>query len=254
MNTKMILADLDGTLICSDGSISDRTKEILKSCQNRGIYVVIATARYWIGAERYIEEIQPDYEITTDGTLIHRHGEEIYSCNLEIEATNQIAQDLLALDPNTSFFVAAGRQVFWNSDHIAESKKLHKAIYNDYQKPLTCPANKIVAELPAYEIAARIASKHPCRLQTYRGENWYAFLPETAGKVQAIRELARLLHISLNDIVAFGDDQNDVEMLQVCGTGVAVANAISEVRSVADDVTLSNDENGVAAWLAKHVL
>ena len=47
---------------------------ILKSCQNRGIYIVIATARYWIGAERYIEEIQPDYEITTDGTLVHRHG------------------------------------------------------------------------------------------------------------------------------------------------------------------------------------
>ena len=74
MNVKMILTDLDGTLIRSDGSISERTKEILKSCQNRGIYVVIATARYWIGAERYIEEIQPDYEITTDGTLIHRHG------------------------------------------------------------------------------------------------------------------------------------------------------------------------------------
>ena len=70
MKPKMILTDLDGTLICSDGSISEHTKLILKSCQNRGIYIVIATARYWIGAERYIEEIQPDYEITTDGTLI----------------------------------------------------------------------------------------------------------------------------------------------------------------------------------------
>lgn len=59
MNPKMILTDLDGTLICSDGSISERTKSVLKSCQNHGIYVVIATDRYWIGAERYIEEIQP---------------------------------------------------------------------------------------------------------------------------------------------------------------------------------------------------
>ncbi|MDE5578108.1 MAG: HAD hydrolase family protein, partial [Oscillospiraceae bacterium] len=63
MDFKMILTDLDGTLLCSDDSISERTKFILKSCQERGIYVVIATARYWIGAERYIEEIQPDYEI-----------------------------------------------------------------------------------------------------------------------------------------------------------------------------------------------
>ena len=254
MNVKTILTDLDGTLICSDGSISERTKEILKRCQNYGIYVVIATARYWIGAERYIEEIQPDYEITTDGTLIHRQGEQIYSCNLEIEDTNQIIQDILARDPETEITVAAGRQVFWNSKHISESEKLHKAVYCDYQQPLSCRANKIVAELPDYETAAQIANKNKCRLQSYRGENWYAFLPKTAGKVQAIRELVKILHISLSDIVAFGDDKNDKEMLQICGTGVAVANAISDVKEVADSVTLSNNEDGVAEWLAKNVL
>ena len=119
---------MDGTLICSDGSISERTKLILKSCQNRGIYIVIATARYWIGAERYIEEIQPDYEITTDGTLIHQHEEQIYSCNLEIEDTNQIIQDILAQNDKTEIIVAAGRQGFWNSKHISESEKLYKAM------------------------------------------------------------------------------------------------------------------------------
>ena len=188
MNIKMILTDLDGTLICSDGSISERTKLVLKGCQNYGIYIVIATARYWIGAERYIEEIQPDYEITTDGTLIHRHGKQIYSCNLTIEDTSQI-----------------------------------------------------VAELPNYETALEIANKNHCRLQSYRGENWYAFLPEKTGKVQAIQELARILDISLNEIVAFGDDKNDVEMLKMCGIGVAVNNAIPDVKEIADYITLSND-------------
>lgn len=254
MKPKMILTDLDGTLICSDGSISERTKLILKSCQNRGIFIVIATARYWIGAERYIEEIQPDYEITTDGTLIHRHGEQIYSCNLKIEDTNQIIQDILARDDKTEITVAAGRQVFWNSKHISESEKLHKAIYCDYQKPLFCRANKIVVELPDYETALEIANKNCCRLQSYRGENWYAFLPETAGKVQAIRELAKILNISLNEIVAFGDDKNDMEMLKMCGIGVAVDNAVPDVKDIADSVTLSNDEDGVAEWLAKNVL
>ena len=254
MKTKMILTDLDGTLICSDGSISERTKSILKSCQSRGIYVVIATARYWIGAERYIEEIQPDYEITTDGTLIHRHGEQIYSCNLETEDTNKIIQDILARDNKTEITVAAGRRVFWNSEHISESEKLHKAVYYDYLKPLSCQANKIVAELPDYETALEIANKNHCRLQSYRGEKWYAFLPKTAGKVQAIRELAKILNISLNEIAAFGDDKNDIEMLKMCGTGVAVNNAIWEVKDIADSVTLSNDENGVAEWIAENVL
>lgn len=254
MDTKMILTDLDGTLLCSDGSISERTKFILKSCQDCGIYVVIATARYWIGAERYIEEIQPDYEITTDGTLIHRHGEQIYSCCLEPEDTNKIVQDILALDDKTEVTVAAGRQVLWNSKHISESEKLHKAVYCDYRKPLSCQANKIVAELSDYETALEIANKNNCRLQSYRGENWYAFLPESAGKIQAIKELARILNISLNEIVAFGDDKNDIEMLKMCGTGVAVANAVPDVKDAADSIALSNDENGVAEWIAKNVL
>lgn len=254
VNIKMILTDLDGTLICSDGSISERTKLVLKRCQNYGIYIVIATARYCIGAERYIEKIQPDYEITTDGTLIHRHGEQIYSCNLEIEDTNQIVHDILARDDKTEITVATGRQVFWNSKHISESEKLHKAVYCDYQKPLSCQANKIVAELPNYETALEIANKYHCRLQSYRGENWYAFLPEKAGKVQAIRELARILDISLNEIAAFGDDKNDMEMLKLCGIGVAVNNAVPDVKEIADYITLSNDENGVAEWLAKNVL
>ena len=254
MIPKMILTDLDGTLICSDGSVSERTKSVLKICQDRGIYIVIATARYWIGAERYIEEIQPDYEITTDGTLIHCHGEEIYSCNLETEDTNQIILDLLARDNKTEITVAAGRRVLWNSKHISESEKLHKAVYCDYQKPLSCQANKIVAELPDYETALEIANKNHCRLQSYRGEKWYAFLPETAGKVQAIRELAKILNISLNEIAAFGDDKNDIEMLKMCGIGVAVDNAIAEVKDIADSVTLSNDENGVAEWITRNVL
>ena len=254
MNIKMILLDLDGTLLRSDGSISDRSKQVLKSCQDRDIYVVFATARNWIGAERYIEEIQPDYEITTGGTLIHRHGEQIYSCNLEIEDTNQIVQDLLAYDSKTEITVAAGRLVFWNSLHISESEKLHKAVYNDYREPLSCRANKILAELPNYEIAEQIANRNHCRLQSFRGENWYAFMPVGAGKVQAIRELAKILDISLDDIVAFGDDISDMEMLKMCGIGVAVANAVSEVQAIADSVTLSNDENGVAEWLAQNVL
>ena len=254
MNPQMILTDLDGTLICSDGSISERTKLVLKQCQNYGIYIVIATARYWIGAERYIEEIQPDYEITTDGTLIHRHGQKIYACNLEIEYTNQIIHDILLRDDRTEITLATGRQVFWNSKHISESEKLHKAVYCDYQKPLSCQANKIVAKLPNYETALEIANRNHCRLQSYRGENWYAFLPEKAGKVQAIRELARILDISLNEIVAFGDDKNDIEMLKMCGIGVAVNNAIPDVKDIADCITLSNDEDGVAEWLAINVL
>lgn len=56
--------------------------------------------------------------------------------------------------------MTTGRQVFWNSKHISESEKLHKAVFCDYQKPLSCQANKIVAELPDYETAFEIAQEN----------------------------------------------------------------------------------------------
>lgn len=79
-------------------------------------------------------------------------------------------------------------------------------------------------------------------------------MPEKSGKIQAILELAKLLNISLNDIVSFGDDINDMEMLRICGTGVSVSNAVAEVKAVADCVTLSNDEDGVTDWIEKNIL
>ena len=66
--------------------------------------------------------------------------------------------------------------------------------------------------------------------------------------------MAEISGISLEDAVAFGDDLNDIEMLKLCGTGVAVANAIPQVLEAADEITLSNDDDGLAKWLADHVL
>lgn len=251
---KLILTDLDHTLLKTDGTISDRTLEVLKKCRADGVLFAIATARYWIGAERYIELLKPDYEITTDGTLIHSGDECIYSCCFTAEETNGIIRALLEADHDTEVTVAQGKTVYWNSRHISESEKLHKAVYWEYDKPLSEGGSKIVAELASEDIARSIADSFGCKLQCYRGENWYGFLPAGAGKTAAVNALSEKCGIPLDDIVSFGDDRNDIDMLKMCGTGVAVANAVQEVLNIADEVTASNDEDGVAEWLEKNIL
>ena len=251
---KMILTDLDHTLLRQDGSISDNTIDTINECRSRGILFAIATARYWIGAERYIDQLKPDYEITTDGTLIHSKDECIYSSEFSESDTDLIVRSILDVVPEAEITVAHGKTVYWNSKHIAESEKLHKAVYYDYSTPLGVRGNKIVAELSDEKIARDIASKIGCKLQCYRGEKWYSFLPKGSGKIAAIEELIRLSGIRKEDIVAFGDDDNDIEMLRMCGKGVAVANAVPEVLRTADDITLSNDEDGVAEWLRRNLL
>lgn len=251
---KLILTDLDHTLLKTDGTISLRTLEVLRKCREKGYLFAIATARYWIGAERYIELLKPDCEITTDGTLIHSGERCIYSCELTADVTNGIVEELLRIVPTAEITVANGKMVYWNSKPIAESEKLHKAVYFEYDRPLQSGGNKIVAELPDESIARDIADKFGCKLQCYRGENWYGFLPCGAGKTAAINALSKEYGIALDDIVSFGDDRNDIDMLKMCGTGVAVANAVQEVLYIADEVTASNDEDGVALWLEKNVL
>ena len=251
---KVILTDLDHTLLRSDGSISASTLNVIRKCRESGMQFIIATARYWIGAERYIKLLEPDYVISTDGTLVHHGDELIYSRELSAEATNSVIRELLAFSDKTEITAAVGKKVFWNSEHISESEKLSRAVYSDYSSPLPFGANKIVAQLADEHIAIETAKKHGCRLQCYRGENWYAFLPEGAGKVDAIMRLAEISELPLSDFTAFGDDENDIEMLKMCGTGVAVENAVPAVKAVADCVTTSNDNEGVANWLQEHYL
>ena len=251
---KMVLTDLDHTLLRQDGSISEASLEVISACRRKGIKLAIATARYWIGAERYIRLLKPDYEITTDGTLIHAEDACIYSKAFSIEDTNRIVRSVKARILDTEISVAHGKTVFWNSKHIAESERLHKAIYNDYSRDLEVGANKIAAVLPDEQMAKEIADEIGCKLQCYRGENMYAFLPAGSGKIQAIEALSKQSGIAISDIVAFGDDKNDIDMLTMCGKGVAVANAIPEVLAVADEITASNDEDGVAEWMRKNCL
>lgn len=251
---RMILTDLDHTLLKQDGSVSEKTLQILTACRTKEIRFAIATARYWIGAERYIDLLNPDFEITTDGTLVHSHGQCIYSCAFSVSETNAIISGIAEAAPGAEITAACGKTVYWNSRHISESEKLHKAVYCDYSSPLDVQANKIVAELPDESVAREIAAKTNSKLQCYRGEKWYAFMPAASGKTAAIRALAEISGISPEDTVAFGDDLNDIEMLRFCGTGIAVANAIPEVQEAADEITLSNDEDGVAKWLADHCL
>ena len=198
--------------------------------------------------------LRPDYEITTDGTLIHSKGKCIFSSEFTKSETNEIVYSIKEAVPSAEITVAVGKCVYWNSKHISESEKLYKAIFNDYSSYLNEKANKIVAELPNEIIARQIADEIGCKIQSYRGEKWYSFLPKDSGKLSAIKSLIKLSSTSSDSIVAFGDDDNDIEMLKLCGKGIAVANAVPEVLKIADAVTLSNDEDGVAKWLSDNCL
>ncbi|GCF11921.1 HAD-IIB family hydrolase [Dictyobacter arantiisoli] len=89
---------------------------------------------------------------------------------------------------------------------------------------------------------------------TQTAHEWLEFLHPEVSKANALRTIAQLLNIPSAEIMAIGDNHNDIEMLRLAGLGVAMGNAHAEIKSVADYVTLSNDEDGAALAIEKFVL
>lgn len=246
---KAIILDLDGTLLHSDGSVSEYTLKTLQECKKRGIVIAVATARFWFKAEKYLNMISHDYAILADGTQIYHNGEMIYGCAMDEMQSDSIISELLQKNIRNGFVASTGKKLFCSAEGIDEEWRVSR----DFTEPLNCPAYKIVAILNTCEEAKTLAEKYDCRLYSYRGEDLYGFVSRKSGKYQAVLALGEILHISLNEMIAFGDDENDYEILQNVGKGVAVVNAISMIREIADDITASNNDDGVAKYIEKEL-
>ncbi len=245
---KTIILDLDGTLLHTDKSVSKRTLNVLEQCKNAGIFVIVATARFWFKAEKYLELIKPDYAILADGTQIYHGDEMIRGFALNEQAVNGLIQDLKNQNSPAEFVVGIGKELLCSSSGIDEKWRKSYAFAGDMKQSVY----KLAAILESAEEAEKLAEDYGCRLYSYRDENLYGFTDKDAGKYQAVKALGEFLGIDLQDMVAFGDDENDYEILKHCGVGVAVTNAIPQILEVADEVTGSNDEDGVANYLERY--
>ena len=115
--------------------------------------------------------------------------------------------------------------------------------------------DKVIVEAGSKKELAQIEAVLPDDLYAVLSENQVVMIMnKKATKLNAIRLVAKKYGISINDVLAFGDDYNDIEMLKGCGTGVAVGNALDEVKQAADYVALSNEEDGEAIWIKQHCL
>jgi len=245
---KAIILDLDGTLLHSDGSISEDTLKVLQECKNKGILVVVATARFWFKAEKYIRMISPDYAILADGTQIYHDGELIHGYAMEKSKSEGMIRELLG-KAEFDFVASVGKELLCSSAGIDEKWRRT----SEFKNLSETPVYKIAAVLKEYEEAKELAEKYDCRLYSYRDENLYGFARGNSGKYQAVAALGELLQIPLEEMIAFGDDENDYEIIKNVGRGIAVANAIPMIREIADDITESNNDDGVAKYIEKIV-
>ena len=254
-NCKLIICDLDGTLKNSNHTISKRSADTLKKCRENGILVAFATARAERNATEFIEQVDPDIVISNGGSLVKYHGEPIFKKQLSAETSSKIISECLRLTNNTcQITTETDNAHYWNSKEPPREKGYEYVVYTDFSD-FNIPTYKITAQLFDHSLVNIIAQKFPeCETLSYRDSHWHRFAARNADKKVAITKLCEYIGISLEHVAAFGDDVNDKSMIETVGIGVAMGNAVDEVKSVAKFVCESNDNDGVARFIEEYIL
>ncbi len=250
-NLHIAAIDLDDTLVRNDWTISERALTAIARWRVERGRVVIATGRPPRWTRKIPNVLHDTPWVCYNGALAFENGEEIYRNMLPAETVRRLL-DLFARElPESRIGLEVDDLLHVNrlveSDEAREDVRLAEDLLT-------------LADQPTAKILLTSEHFHALRDQIEAISDGAGFLVSSkvsmvqmmapnASKAMALRELAARWGWGMENVVAFGDDINDVEMVREAGLGVAVENAVSEVKAVADRVAPSNDEDGVAAVL-----
>ena len=256
-NPQILLFDLDGTLLRNDKSLSEYTLEILSECKGCGYLIGISTSRSEQNCLSFLREMKPDILISSGGALVRVNEKIICSSSFSaIETENFIESARKICGMDCEITVDTLEAHYWNykTNPKEQDKSWGDSIYTDFTD-FKYEALKICVEIHHPNLAQKLCRQFS-ELDSlhFSDGDWYKFTKSGITKEKAILEVCKECHTDVSEIVAFGDDYADIGMLKLCGVGVAMDNAVQEVKDIADDITLSNEEDGVAAYLEKRII
>ena len=266
MKFKLIALDLDGTLNNDAKIITEKTRQALVAAQKAGAIVALVSGRQAPGLEREAQALEID---KYHGMKISYNGGQIMDATTgEVLFRKAIPNDLavrflrhlekwqelspIVDDGEYIYTTDAERYKVYDESHNNNLKvkivpNIADAVTFEPVKILTAAPNEIL--LPHLQ---DISGGFEAEMSFVQSAPWF-FEGTTKGvsKYSALEQAAAYLGISRDEVIAFGDAQNDMSMLEFAGYGVAMGNACDELKAMADEVTLSNNEDGIAATLAK---
>jgi Cof subfamily protein (haloacid dehalogenase superfamily) len=256
MRPAVVATDLDGTVVRSDGTISSRTKAALDQVAEAGALVVIVTGRppRWLAG---VAEATGHHglAICANGALVYDLAAEtvIGSRPIEVDVVRRLIADLRASVPGVGFAI-----------ELVDGQFAHEAAYRPRWRPesetivgeldgvMTSPIAKLLARREGYDsdellaLAREVITEDAASLTHSSIDGLLEISALGVTKATTLAEVLAERGFGADDVIAFGDMPNDVAMLEWAGHGVAVANAHPDVLAVVDEVTASNDDDGVA--------
>ena len=262
---KLIAVDVDGTLLNSKNEISPKTKESLIRAGEAGHKVAIVSGRPTSGVRYLAKELEFE---KYGGLLSNYNGGSITNFKTGEVISNHtldLAKEILAAtkDLPLEIIIPSGDKIISDSENKyldveRDLLKVETEAIEGLRENLDFGPNKIIfANDPEIleqhlEFLIDTYGQHTAQVRSQRF--YYEIMPKGLSKGASLLEIAKYYGIDQENIIAFGDELNDETMIEVAGTGVAMGNAVEKIKEIADYITLSNDEDGIADYLEKFVL
>ena len=265
MGYKLIVMDMDGTLTNSKKEITPKTVDALIKAQQLGAKIVLASGRPTPGLYREAKQLQMDlyggYLLSYNGANVCTYPqlEEIYNNALEEKYILPVINNAKALNlgimVNKDGYVVVDNPNTYKLEYEAGIANMEIKVVDDLRTFVDYRPNKFLISAPEEYLKSKFEDfKLPFgdRLSIYQSAPFYIEVVSNGiDKGKALKGIADSLDIKREEIIAFGDEMNDLTMLQYAGHGVAMGNAVKPIKLISDEITLTNDEDGIAFSLSK---
>lgn len=253
MEKKIVFFDIDGTLLNHDKQLPESTKNAVKELQNKGVYVAIATGRAPFMIEEIRKELNIDSYVTFNGQYVVFEGKVVYEKPL---TKNQLMK-------LTDYAEKSGHSLVYSTNSTMKASIENDPFVSDSMASLRLSYPEIdrvfFEKESIYQVLLFCEDKDEENYRTTHEEldfvRWHKFscdvLPGGGSKAVGVEKLIQASGLDIKDAYAFGDGLNDVEMIRSVGIGVAMGNAIEQLKQEADLVTGNVEEDGLAEGLRK---
>ncbi|WP_159886344.1 Cof-type HAD-IIB family hydrolase [Paenibacillus puerhi] len=242
---RLIALDMDGTLLTEEKTISEENRAAILAAEDAGIKVVFATGRGLQSALPYAVELGLESPlVTVNGGEVWKTPDELLERHtLKAEQVSRMHELAVQYDPWFWAYSVSGifnKENWQDVGKVEEREWLKFGYYTENLESLLTIRDQL-EKTDLFEIT----NSHPCNIELN---------PKGVSKASGLHRLCELYGIGMSQVIAMGDSQNDIAMIREAGLGVAMGNAQEEVKGLADMVTLSNEEHGVAKIIREHAL
>jgi Cof subfamily protein (haloacid dehalogenase superfamily) len=275
-NIKLICIDMDGTLLNSKHEVSEKNKNALKKAKEMGINIAVTTGRLFCSARYYSDLLGIDTPvIASNGAYIKNKYEDepILECPIPKDMLIDIYKiikkhDLIVNSNSWNTFIRdaeipEGHAYKTMNKDLPEGKKVNFIVNEDFISAINEFEGNLLKVIivedenkdKLWRAKEELQSIYKDKLHIVSsGTNNFEIMIGNVSKGNAVAYLADSLHIPSEEIMCIGDSENDISMLKFAGLGIAMGNGLQMVKDIADFVTDTNDNDGVAKAIEKFVL